>query len=59
MTTPMQPMTLDEAIDHAQKKAGECTTACGLEHAQLARWLCELRDFREYQKFMLRAMTSK
>lgn len=39
-------MTLDEAIKHAEEVAG-CTAAqCGVEHAQLAAWLRELRDRR-------------
>lgn len=39
-------MTLDEAIEHAEEVAG-CTGAqCGVEHAQLAAWLRELRDRR-------------
>ena len=39
-------MTLDEAIEHADEVAG-CTGAqCGVEHAQLAAWLRELRDRR-------------
>lgn len=38
-------MTLDEAIAHARAKASP--TDCGGEHAQLARWLAELRWRRE------------
>lgn len=38
-------MTLDEAIEHADEVAG-CGAQCGVEHAQLAAWLRELRDRR-------------
>lgn len=38
-------MTLDEAIEHADEVAG-CAAQCGVEHAQLAAWLRELRDRR-------------
>ena len=38
-------MTLDEAIKHADEGAG-CGAQCGVEHAQLAAWLRELRDRR-------------
>lgn len=38
-------MTLDEAIDHAEKKSSK--TKCGEEHAQLAVWLKELKELRE------------
>ena len=40
-------MTLDEAIAHAWEVAGEkgCTE-CGKNHAQLAKWLEELRIWR-------------
>lgn len=37
-------MTLDEAIKHAEEKAGNCE--CGKEHAQLASWLKELKAAR-------------
>lgn len=41
-------MTLDEAIEHAQEKARQrdCI-GCASEHAQLAAWLIELRDYRK------------
>lgn len=38
------PMGLDEAIEHAEKRADE--TPCGRAHGQLAGWLRELRDKR-------------
>lgn len=38
-------MTLDEAIERADEVAG-CGAQCGVEHAQLADWLRELRDRR-------------
>ena len=49
-------MTLDEAIAHATETglqmALKCETRkCGMEHLQLAKWLEELRRFREtYQR---------
>ena len=39
------PMTLDEAIEHAESRVNE--TPCGQAHAQLAAWLRELRAFRK------------
>ena len=41
-------MTLDEAIEHAEKVADRCDTSCGREHRQLAEWLKELRDIRRH-----------
>lgn len=41
-----RPMTLDEAIAHAEDVAGACDTACRREHKQLADWLKELRDMK-------------
>ena len=38
-------MTLEEAIKHAEEKA-KCGGRCGEDHAQLARWLKELRERR-------------
>ena len=38
-------MTLDEAIAHADEKAGY-ETECRREHGQLAGWLRELKDVR-------------
>jgi hypothetical protein len=41
-------MTIDEAIAHAEAQAYKCRgTDCGNEHAELARWLRELRTRRE------------
>lgn len=37
-------MTLDEAIEHAESKSDD--TPCGLEHAALAGWLRELRQYK-------------
>ena len=39
------PMTLDEAIEHAESCVNE--TPCGQAHAQLAAWLRELRALRK------------
>ena len=38
-------LDLDEAISHAEEVAS-CGGVCGLEHAQLAAWLRELREAR-------------
>ena len=41
-------MTINEAIEHADAQAYKCHgTECGNEHAELARWLRELRARRE------------
>ncbi len=45
-------MTLDEAIEHAReaglKMCLKCETKeCGREHLQLAKWLEELKKYRE------------
>jgi hypothetical protein len=41
-------MTIDEAISHAEAQAYKCRgTDCGNEYAELARWLRELRTWRE------------
>ncbi len=41
-------MTINEAIEHAEAQAYKCHgTECGNEHADLARWLRELRARRE------------
>ncbi len=40
----MSTMTLDEAIEHAESKADD--TPCGLDHAALAEWLRELRQYQ-------------
>ena len=40
-------MTIDEAIEHAEKRSQECNgSKCGQEHLELARWLRELRCLR-------------
>ena len=41
-----KPLSLDEAIAHADEAAGDCGTACKREHKQLADWLRELRSRR-------------
>ena len=41
------PMTLDEAITHAQDRADSAVCGnCGDQHQQLANWLRELKEFR-------------
>lgn len=42
-------MTLDEAIEHCEEKAKGCDS-CSKEHKQLAKWLRELKVFREIFK---------
>ena len=44
------PLTLDEAIAHADEVAGDCGTACKREHRQLADWLRELRSRRSAER---------
>jgi hypothetical protein len=39
-------LSLDEAIQHAQKRAKSRRTACAAEHQQLANWLIELKTLR-------------
>jgi len=39
-------MTLDEAIEHAEKRVDD--SQCGCEHKQLAEWLKELQERREF-----------
>ena len=40
-------MTLDDAIRHAEDVAATCSVkGCALDHAQLAAWLKELRDYK-------------
>lgn len=48
METPEcpKPLSLDEAIAHADEVAGDCGTACKREHKQLADWLRELKSRR-------------
>ena len=45
-------MTLEEAIDHALKVAGEADTCsrCKSEHLQIAAWLQELQRYRKKEK---------
>ena len=45
-TCKVDPMTLDEAIVHAEDVASSCDTSCAREHRQLAEWLKELRRLR-------------
>jgi hypothetical protein len=45
-----KPLTLDEAIAHANEVAGDCCTACKREHKQLADWLRELRSRRSAER---------
>lgn len=40
-------MTLDEAILHAEEVANNNCSECGEQHKQLAKWLKELRAYRE------------
>ena len=47
-----KPLTLDEAISHAEKCTDE--TPCGQNHRQLADWLKELRDFKHCDAAKLR-----
>lgn len=40
-------MTLDEAIIHCEEVAQTCENAeCGAEHRQLAKWLRELKAYK-------------
>jgi hypothetical protein len=53
--TKEDTMTLDEAIEHARdvgtKLLCKCETReCGKEHIQLAKWLEELKGYREGRK---------
>ena len=42
-------MTLDEAIDHCKQVAESCFwPGCAADHRQLAEWLEELKERREY-----------
>ena len=47
-----QIMTLDEAIKHCYEVADRKCDDCGKEHLQLAKWLEELRDFKNKTDFM-------
>jgi len=42
----VKPLSLDEAISHADEVAGDCSTSCKREHKQLADWLRELKNRR-------------
>lgn len=41
-----EPMTIEEAIEHAQKVAEDTSGACAESHLQLASWLLELVSLR-------------
>lgn len=41
-------MDIEEAIEHAENRAGDCATDCRREHRQLAEWLRELLRLRLY-----------
>lgn len=43
-------MTLEEAIKHCEAVASAKCDSCGAEHKQLAKWLEELRLYREVYK---------
>lgn len=47
---PIKPLSLDEAITHADEVAGDCSTACKREHKQLADWLRELKARRSAER---------
>ena len=42
----VKPLSLDDAISHADEVAGDCSTSCKREHKQLADWLRELKNRR-------------
>ena len=44
------PLTLDEAIKHAEERASLSCDECAKQHRQLAEWLKELKQYREYLK---------
>ena len=44
-------MTLDEAIAHCREKAAIECGQCAAEHAELAEWLLELKNWRERKDF--------
>lgn len=46
---PIRPLSLDEAIAHADEVAGDCSTSCKREHKQLADWLRELKSRRSVE----------
>ena len=43
-------MTLDEAIKHTEERASLSCDECAEQHRQLAEWLKELKQYREYFK---------
>ena len=45
-TITVKPLSLDDAISHADEVAGDCSTSCQQAHKQLADWLRELRNRR-------------
>ena len=51
-------MTLDEAIKHCEKRAKENRTEgcieCAKDHEQLAEWLKELKEYREFAHYLAR-----
>ena len=50
-------MTLEEAIEHCKSVANEkCDSCSSAEHRQLAKWLEELRLYREASKTVLDEM---
>lgn len=44
-------MTLDEAIKHCREKAAIECGQCAAEHAELAEWLLELKNWREQNNY--------
>ena len=46
----VKPLSLDEAIAHADEVASDCSTACRREHKQLADWLRELKSMRSAER---------
>jgi len=42
----VKPLSIDEAIAHAEEVASREDTACCQQHAQLAGWLKELKDLK-------------
>ena len=43
-----KPLTLDKAIEQAEKVAGECATSCQRDYKQVADWLRELKESRKH-----------
>ncbi len=48
-----QVMTLDEAIEHCEEKSVGCDR-CANEHRQLAKWLKELKIYKENDRIKSR-----